>query len=165
MVVEPCSCTVAEVRTRELAMQKRAWVVGVAVVMAFFSASCKPVQLDIDFTLRRSAKVSQPDASGHRQMALSGILACSGGTASDAEPLDLFVTAKQNGTTISVEDGTENCQHDPKIWTQSFDAVVPAGVDLARPVTVTVVACTNPSELIDEDCTRVTEAVTFILLG
>lgn len=138
----------------------------VAVVLMVMLTACDPMPMDIDFTVRKSGTISAPNSAGQRTMTLKGILACSGGTTSQNEPLDLFITAKQGTKNIGfAQDGSDRCQQTPKIWTETWSVTVPKGVDLAKPLTVTIQACTNPADTIDEDCTTVIEAVTLTSVG
>ncbi len=137
------------------------------LVVAIVGTGCLPTpQLDIDFTVRRTGtfRTSQ-DLNGNTvtDLRMSGILACSGGTTSNNEPLDLFLSATPpDATTPTRAVAHDACQNQPKIWKQTWAVLFPVGTDLsAGPVAISINACTNPGALIDEDCSLVTENVTF----
>ena len=142
-------------------------VVLAGVVVAVVATAClPPQQLDIDFTVRRTGtyRTSQ-DLNGNTvtYLRMSGILACSGGTTSNVEPLDLFLSATPPGApNPSFSVAHDACQNQPKVWKRTWRVLLPPGTDIsAGPVAISVNACTNPGQIIDEDCTVDSENVTF----
>ncbi len=133
-------------------------LVAMLAVLALSGCVIRP--LEIDLTIRRPGTISyRAFEGGHlATVTLSGVVACSGGTTSKSEPLDLFVTVVQNGITFEGR-ATDHCSG-PRVWQHQVDL---PSVDRLHPgvVQVAVEACTNPSEFINEDCTVALETVTL----
>ncbi|QYG93748.1 hypothetical protein HC251_15825 [Iamia sp. SCSIO 61187] len=126
------------------------------LVAASIVAACQPPQqLEIDFTIRRNGTITV-DGGGDRYLTLSGVVACSGGTPDNREPLDLFVTLEQ-GTVIDTGIELHERCSEPKVWTQT--APLESAIQPGQ-VSVTITACTNPGFPIDEDCAEDSEIVT-----
>ena len=141
-------------------------LIAVVVVAVVATACLPPQQLDIDFTVRRTGtyRTSQ-DQQGNTvtYLRMSGILACSEGTTSNIEPLDLFLSATPTNAVIPTGAvAYDVCQNQPKIWKRTWRILFPPGTDVsAGPVAISINACTNPGAIIDEDCTLASENVTF----
>lgn len=143
-------------------MSKRVMAAGAAVVVMMVLSACQPAQLEIDFTLRRSgtvSTVSEVNGTKTEAVTLTGVVACSAGSNANAEVITLFLNWPGPGTVV-LEEGDIECRLDPYIWTETWEIRVPTSVDLtATPIVVDILACTNPGELIDEDCSSDQETV------
>ncbi|CAN5735735.1 hypothetical protein BH10ACT1_BH10ACT1_00760 [soil metagenome] len=133
-----------------------------ALTLLVAASACQPVQqLDIDFTVRKTGSFRPvPNVANAAQVTLSGVLACSGGTTSDSEHLDLFLTLSRSSKQLGGGEAHDNCQNEPKVWTKTWIVSLPPGTDLAASnVVVQVTACTNPGDTIDEDCETARQSV------
>ncbi len=134
-------------------------------LVAIIGVACLPTpQLDIDFTVRKTGTYRTEEQLGLTVtfLTMSGILACSGGSTSSKEPLDLFLSVTPpGGVAVTGAEANDTCQTNPKIWTKTWEVTFPPGSDMNGKFAVAINACTNPGEFIDEDCQLASESVTF----
>jgi hypothetical protein len=112
--------------------------------------------MSIGFTIDRQAWIIEDAGQFEGDFVLQGTVSCT-----RSEPLDLFISIDQNGGEFGGNDGHIPCAGpDPQRWRYAFltDAEEGSAI-VAGDARVSITACTNPSEAIDEDCVTFARAV------